>query len=155
MRDAGGSPDRPIHRPTGRRAALQWLIRGFLSLWGLGAAGVGISFLRAPEADRRPSEGLVRCGPLSTLQVGSARFVRHGTQPLFVLRASETEVTALSAICTHLRCVLSFDAATGTILCPCHAGSFDRGGNVLSGPPSRALKQYQAEVRADEIVVHI
>jgi Rieske Fe-S protein len=43
---------------------------------------------------------------------------------------------------------------TGTFLCPCHAGRFDRGGNVLSGPPKKPLIQFPAEVRADEIVIH-
>jgi cytochrome b6-f complex iron-sulfur subunit len=140
---------------AGRRSVLRWLIGGFLSLWGLGAAGVAVSFLRAPERVGRPSEGQVKCGDLSSLPVGGARFVRHGNEPLFVLRVSDTEVLALSAICTHLRCVLTWDDATKSILCPCHAGAFDRNGNVLSGPPTRALRQFPAEVRADEIVVHI
>jgi cytochrome b6-f complex iron-sulfur subunit len=138
----------------GRRAVLRWLIRGFLSLWGLGAAALGISFLKAPEPEKRPGEGLIRCGPFSSLAVGEARFVRHGSVPLFVVRASETEVLALSATCTHLRCVLKWNTAAGAIQCPCHAGSFDRSGNVLSGPPSRPLPHYPAEVRADEIIVH-
>ncbi|HEU4403284.1 MAG TPA: Rieske (2Fe-2S) protein [Candidatus Polarisedimenticolia bacterium] len=141
-------------RSPERRAALRWLIRGFLSLWGLGAAALGIAFFKAPEAERRPSEGLVRCGPFSSLAVGEARFVRHGAEPMFVVRASQTEVEALSAVCTHLRCVLKWDQAGGTFLCPCHAGAFDRNGNVLSGPPNRPLRRYPVEVRADEIIVH-
>jgi cytochrome b6-f complex iron-sulfur subunit len=137
-----------------RRSALRWLIGGFLSLWGLAAAGVGISFLKAPEAEKRPAEGVVKCGAFSSLPVGEVRFIRHGKEPLLVVRASETQVLALSAICTHLRCVLKWDGTTKTILCPCHAGAFDRSGNVLSGPPNRPLSQYPAEVRADEIIVH-
>jgi len=139
---------------TERRSILRWLIGGFLSLWGLGAAGLGISFLKAPAEEKRPGEGLVRCGPFSTLQVGAARFIRHGTEPFFVVRANETQVLALSAICTHLRCVLEWDEASSSILCPCHDGAFDRNGNALSGPPTRPLPQYRAEVRADEIIVH-
>ena len=87
--------------------------------------------------------------------MGEARFVPHGEHPLFVVRASETEVTALSAVCTHLRCVLRWDGKSRVLQCPCHAGSFDRSGTVLSGPPSRDLPQYSAEVRAGEIVVHV
>ncbi|HZI93941.1 MAG TPA: Rieske (2Fe-2S) protein [Patescibacteria group bacterium] len=139
----------------GRRSALRWLIGGFLSLWGLGAAAVALSFLRAPTSARRAGEGQVRCGSFSGLPVGAARLVRHGAEPLFVLRVSDTEALALSAVCTHLRCVLTWDDAKKTILCPCHAGSFDRNGNVLSGPPTRALRQFAAEVRADEILVHL
>jgi cytochrome b6-f complex iron-sulfur subunit len=134
---------------------LRWLVRAFLSLWGLGAAALGISFLKAPESGGRVSESAVKCGSFSSLPVGSARFIRHGTDPLFVVRASETEVVALSAICTHLRCVLHWDDETKMIRCPCHAGSFDRSGNVLSGLPPRSLRTHPAEVRADEIVVRV
>jgi len=139
--------------PQDRRTALAWLIRGFLSLWGLGAAALGAAFLKAPSSERRPEEGRIRCGALSTLAVGDARLVRHGTQPLFVVRTSATEVIALSAVCTHMRCVIKWNQETRTFLCPCHAGAFDRSGSVLSGPPKRPLPQYAAEVRADEIVV--
>jgi len=137
-----------------RRAVLGWLIRGFLSLWALGAAAVGAAFLKAPEEEKRPSEGLVRCGSFSALAVGEARLVRHGSNPLFVVRVSDTQVLALPAVCTHLRCILKYDLQTQTFLCPCHNGAFDRNGNVLSGPPTRPLAPYRAEIRADEVVVH-
>jgi len=136
-----------------RRAVLGWLIRGFLSLWALGAAAVGAAFLKAPEEERRPSEGLVRCGSFSALAVGEARLVRHGSDPLFVIRVSDTQVLALPAVCTHLRCVLKYDLPAQNFLCPCHNGAFDRNGNVLSGPPTRPLAPYRAEIRADEVVV--
>jgi cytochrome b6-f complex iron-sulfur subunit len=142
-------------RPAVRRTFLEWLIGGFLSLWGVGAAVVGVSFLKAPGVEERPSEGRVNGGSFSSLPVGAARFIRHGSGPLLVVRASEDQVQAFSAICTHLRCVLEWDEETQAILCPCHAGAFDRRGNVLSGPPTRPLRQYPAEVRADEIVVHL
>ena len=138
-----------------RRKAMKWLIRGFLSLWGAGAAAVGIAFMKAPDPEERPSEGRVSCGSLSTLAVGEARFIRHGTDPLLVVRASETEAQAYSAICTHMRCVLNWDMQSAAFLCPCHSGAFDRNGNVITGPPNRPLPRYNAEVRSDEIIVRL
>ena len=140
-------------RPGGRREALKWLTRGFLSLWGLGAAAVGLTFLRAPTSEKRPGEGVIRGGTLSSMPVGGARFLAHGSEPIFLVRAAETEVVAMSAVCTHLRCVLKWDDANARIVCPCHAGSFDRTGNVLSGPAKRPLPHYRVEVRDDEILV--
>ena len=137
-----------------RRTALSWLIGGFLSLWGLGMAALGISFLKAPSEERRPTEGTVRCGKFSSLAVGEARFIRHGSEPVFVVRVSETQVVARPAVCTHLRCILEWNASTQTFLCPCHEGAFDVNGNVLSGPSTRPLISYRVEVRADEILVH-
>ena len=137
-----------------RRSALVWLSRGFLALWAPAAAGVIASFLKSPSSEHRPGERALRAGSLSSLAVGDARLLQHGNDPVFVVRASETQVVALSAICTHMRCVLRWERETGTIRCPCHDGRFDRNGNPISGPPKRALPQYAVEVRADEIVVH-
>jgi len=138
---------------AGRRRALGWLVGTFLSLWGFAAAGVGILFLKAPEKERSPVAAQVRCGALTGLPVGHARFFPHGAEPLILVRESDTEVVALSAICTHMRCVLQWDPEGRSIRCPCHDGSFDRHGNVLSGPPSRPLPRYACEVRAGEIIV--
>ena len=138
-----------------RRGFLKWLSRGFLLLWAPAAGFVGTSFLKAPEDERRPGERILRAGTLSTLAVGEARLVRHGTEPVFVVRLGESKVLAVSAICTHLRCVLHWNRENGTLLCPCHDGSFDKTGNVLSGPPKRPLPQYPTEIRLDEIIVRI
>lgn len=137
-----------------RRGALVWLVRGFLALWVPAAAGVAASFLKAPSTEERPGERQLRAGSLSSIAVGDARFVRHGTEPVFVVRVSQAQVIAVSAICTHQRCVLKWSREAGTFQCPCHDGSFDRSGNVLGGPPKRPLRQYPTEVRADEIVIH-
>ena len=137
----------------GRRSALGWLVKGFLSLWAIGAGAVGIAFLKAPEKEKRPAEGVIRCGSFSALGVGEARFIRHGAEPLYVIRVSETQVLALPAICTHLRCVLKWNQTRQTFDCPCHNGAFDKNGNVLSGPPTRPLAPYRAEIQADEVVI--
>ena len=137
-----------------RRTVMRRLIQGILSLWVFGGAALGMSFLNAPSAEKRPSERVIDGGTLSSLRVSEARFVGHGTEPLYVIRISETEVLALSATCSYMRCVLERDPESGSFTCPCHGGIFDRTGNVLSGPPTRPLVRHQAEVRADRILVH-
>ncbi len=53
---------------------------------------------------------------------------------------------ALSATCTHLGCGVSWDDAKSRFVCPCHAGTFDRGGNVVSGPPPRPMDRLEARL---------
>jgi cytochrome b6-f complex iron-sulfur subunit len=138
----------------GRRGALIWLSRGFLALWVPAVGALVASFLKAPGGETRPGERIVSGGKLSSLPVGEARLVRHADEPVFVLRLADAQVVAVSAICTHLRCVLQWKRDSSTFLCPCHDGAFDKTGNVLSGPPKKPLRQYAVEIRADEIVVH-
>lgn len=53
---------------------------------------------------------------------------------------------ALSATCTHLGCGVAWDDAKKQFVCPCHAGVFDRGGKVVSGPPPRPMDRFEARV---------
>lgn len=139
---------------TERRKALIWLGRAFLALWVPAGGAMVASFLKAPSNETRPGERMVSAGKLSTLPIGEARLVRHSDQPIFIVRLGESQVLAVSAICTHMRCVLQWKHENSTIACPCHGGAFDKTGNVLSGPPKRPLQQFRAEIRADEIIVH-
>jgi Rieske Fe-S protein len=57
-----------------------------------------------------------------------------------VYRDEEGELHALSARCTHVGCIVSFNAAEKTWDCPCHGSRFDAcDGSVLEGPAVRPL----------------
>ena len=59
---------------------------------------------------------------------------------------------AYSALCTHLGCIVMFDGANGTIVCPCHDGRFSpASGAVISGPPPAALQPVTVSVEGDQI----
>ncbi len=151
------SPSPPPVTPDApeRRQFLNWLSKAFLGLWALGAAGVVGTYLKSPEREKRIAEHTVRVGLLEDLRVGEARLVRQGTAPFFVIRTGTTQVIALSAVCTHVRCILGFDRERRVLQCPCHDGRFDLSGNVLGGPPSRPLRSYEVAVRAGEVYVQL
>jgi cytochrome b6-f complex iron-sulfur subunit len=132
-----------------------WLTRGFLGLWAVGGGAAIAAYTRPPERHDTSGENVVGVGLLDEYRIGEARMVRHGVTPFFVIRLDETRVVALSAVCTHVRCILGFDREKKTIVCPCHDGRFDLAGNVLSGPPQRALPSYTVSVRAGEIFVRV
>jgi cytochrome b6-f complex iron-sulfur subunit len=98
---------------------------------------------------------MVRVGMLDDLAVGDGKLIRHGTTPFFVVRLDAERVIAMSAICTHVRCVLGYDRERRGFVCPCHDGRFDLSGNVLSGPPPKPLPSYAVSIRAGEVFVHL
>ena len=59
---------------------------------------------------------------------------------------SENELIALSPICTHLGCLVSFDAERDSFACPCHGGLYDRSGAVIGGPPPKPLKRHKIKI---------
>jgi cytochrome b6-f complex iron-sulfur subunit len=146
---AGG----PIDEPQNRRQFFGILSRAFLGLWGLGLAGATALYLKPPGGSDDVAERIIHAGKLEDLRIGEGKLVRHGLHPFYVVRLDHDQVVALSAVCTHVRCILKYDRERRGFICPCHAGRFDLAGNVLGGPPSRALATYSVSVRAGEVYV--
>jgi cytochrome b6-f complex iron-sulfur subunit len=151
--------ERPVPLGTpeseGRRRFMTLLSQAFLALWGLGAAAVVGAYMKAPEKRERSAERTVSAGMLDDYRVGEGKLVRHGGSPFYVVRLDAARVVALSAVCTHVRCILGYDPSRKALVCPCHDGRFDLGGNVLSGPPPRPLRTYSVSLRAGEIFVDV
>lgn len=62
---------------------------------------------------------------------------------VLVIHLSASTYVALSSACTHQGCTVSYSAAYGKIICPCHGGSFNpTTGAVMGGPPPSALTKY-------------
>jgi Rieske Fe-S protein len=92
---------------------------------------------------------------LADVAVGDTHLFHYPTDddPAVLLRLGEAEVVAFSQKCTHLGCVVFFEAEEDRWHCPCHEGNFDtRTGDVLSGPPTRPLGRIDVEVRDDGAV---
>lgn len=150
---AGSEPQSGAVTPEGRREFLKWMSRAFLGLWALGGAGVVSAYLSSPE--EREGGGPVHVGSLGELRIGEAKLIRHGVTPFFVIRTNESSVIAVSAVCTHVRCILNYDRERRSIVCPCHDGRFDLRGNVLSGPPPRSLPSFEVSMREGEVFVRV
>lgn len=63
-------------------------------------------------------------------------------QKVFIVRAKEGYLYALSAVCTHLGCIANFKADEGIIACPCHGSKFDKEGTKIAGPAPRPLPRF-------------
>lgn len=81
--------------------------------------------------------------PLEELRPGEGRIVDAGGEKVAAYRNPDGAVHALSPICTHLRCVVSFDPEKTEWHCPCHGSRFGIDGEVLKGPAKRALPRAQ------------
>jgi len=152
--ESGPQDGAPEGASASRRQFLTWLSRAFLGLWAVGGAAVVAAYLKPGEGGEGGGR-LVHIGPLDQLRVGDALLVRHGVKPFFVIRTNESTVIALSAVCTHVRCIVNYDRERRAIVCPCHDGHFDLRGEVVSGPPPRPLPSYEVSVRAGDVYVRV
>jgi glycine/D-amino acid oxidase-like deaminating enzyme/nitrite reductase/ring-hydroxylating ferredoxin subunit len=69
----------------------------------------------------------------------SAGVVRSGVDRTGVYRDPDGGLHAVSMRCTHLGCLVRFNAAEKSWDCPCHGSRFDVDGEVLEGPAVRPL----------------
>ena len=68
------------------------------------------------------------------LAPGEAAVIRHGLAKTATYRDESGTLHAVSARCTHLGCVVGWNAAERSWDCPCHGSRFDVDGAVLDGP---------------------
>jgi Rieske Fe-S protein len=73
------------------------------------------------------------------LAPGTAGVVRSGTERTGVYRDRDGALHAVSMRCTHLGCLVRFNAAETSWDCPCHGSRFDVDGAVLEGPAVHPL----------------
>lgn len=139
-----------------RRRFLDALLAvGFVST--AAAIAYPVSRFLIPPASGEPATQSALAGRVSALRPNSAAIFKFGSKPGIVVRTAEGEVRAFSAICTHLDCTVQFKGDTSQLWCACHNGTYDLGGNVVSGPPPRGLEQFVVNLRGEgdeaEIVV--
>ena len=72
---------------------------------------------------------------------GEARVVRSGLGKIGVYRDDAGVARGVSLRCTHLGCLLRFNAAERSWDCPCHGSRFDIEGAVLAGPATESLER--------------
>ncbi len=92
-------------------------------------------------------------GKIQDLKPNSGKIVRFGSKPALLVRISDTEFKAFSAVCTHLNCTVQYRDTTQQIWCACHNGTYDLNGRVVSGPPPNPLEAYVVNLRGDEVII--
>ena len=74
-------------------------------------------------------------------------------RPAVLLQQSPGEYVALSAVCTHLGCIVKWVNDSQEFLCPCHGGRFSTSGQVLGGPPPEPLATYTVSLDGNDILI--
>ena len=147
-------PGGPAAKPSTRRRFINSMGKLLLGLWGVGIVAGLTRFLRPDTRHHEAHDYIVVAeDEIRQLGVGQVMLVPHSSEPLHLIRLGTEEFIALSAICTHLRCILEFDAGNRIFICPCHEGQFDLNGNVLAGLPTVPLPKHNAAYRYGKVII--
>jgi cytochrome b6-f complex iron-sulfur subunit len=85
--------------------------------------------------------------------IGDAKEIVYQQTPAIIINRPGKGYIALSRVCTHLGCLVEYDRGSRRLVCPCHAGTFDLEGRVLSGPPPSPLPTIPLSVEGEEITI--
>lgn len=137
---------------VGRRA---FMTTAFAASTLAAAAGVLYPLLRylIPAQGAQGGKKETFTVPASEIHAGEARFFTFKRKPAVLIRKSDTEITAISAVCTHLGCIVKYHEEAGQLVCPCHGARYDFTGRVLGGPAPKALTSYAVRLEGGNIVV--
>ena len=131
-----------------RRAFLDAVLTvGFVST--AAAIAYPVSQFLVPPASGEPASAAVVAAKAAALKANSGLLFRFGNKPGIVVRTPDGDLRAFSAVCTHLDCTVQFKTDTSQLWCPCHNGTYDLAGNVVSGPPPRALEKFTVNLRGN------
>ncbi len=89
----------------------------------------------------------------SEIPIGEAKDIVFNNKPVIIINRPKKGYIALSRVCTHLGCLVEYDRGKNILLCPCHAGTFNMEGNVISGPPPRPLQRFPLELKGENILI--
>jgi len=79
-------------------------------------------------------------GSVDELKLGEGKVMRLENEKVAAYRDGDGKITLLSPVCTHLSCIVHWNAADKTWDCPCHGSRFKPTGEVFSGPAEEPLK---------------
>ena len=80
-------------------------------------------------------------GTFDDLAPGEAAVRQSGLKNLAGYRDEDGELHVVSAVCTHLACIVNWNTAERSWDCPCHGSRFDHQGRVLQGPAMKDLER--------------
>lgn len=73
--------------------------------------------------------------------------------PTYLIVTEDKQIASygLNAVCTHLGCVVPWNASENKFICPCHGSQYNNEGKVVRGPAPLSLALVHADVKDDKV----
>lgn len=133
---------------------------------GYGLAGMAISACGGCSGSGSPKpdviasqvDGMLRLSEeessaLLEAQAGLLVQAKESGERIMVVHNGNGSLFAVSAVCTHKGCIVSFDEKLGHLRCPCHGSEFGLDGQNIKGPAKSPLKSYNIRTDQGRVVI--
>lgn len=119
--------------------------RGFLRRFGVGV--ISLPLLTSTTACSLFNQPEIKVGTVEELNTKKFITLEFNGDSFFVGLDEQGNVYALSLVCTHKECTVRYYDEQQKFICPCHKGTYDKNGIVLSGKPPAPLHRYKTALR--------
>lgn len=75
--------------------------------------------------------------------------------PTYIIIDEDKQIASygLNAVCTHLGCVVPWNASENKFICPCHGSQYNNEGKMVRGPAPLSLALVHADVNDDKVIL--
>ena len=87
----------------------------------------------------------IEAGDCDDIPRGEGAVRRVGGKTCAIYKDKDGHIRIFSAVCTHLKCPLEYNAAEKTFDCQCHGSRFSLTGDVIEGPAKLPLEPVDVE----------
>jgi len=145
----------------GRRTFIKRALYGLFVLLGFGSLAAGLRVL-APSGRREKELAWFSLGPEDDVPRSGVRraelvYAVSGKERkarVFIV-SSQDRIAVLSAVCSHLGCLVNYRKETREFVCPCHGWKYDIAGRNIAGPPPAPLTAYPVQVKDGIVLVGV
>ncbi|MGF1539392.1 MAG: cytochrome b6-f complex iron-sulfur subunit [Pleurocapsa sp.] len=162
MTQISGSSDVP---DMGRRQFMNLLTFGSITGVALGALYPVVKYFIPPSSGGAGS-GLTAKDALGNDVIISEFLGSHNPgdrtlaqglkgDPTYIVVKGDNTIAnyGINAVCTHLGCVVPWNASENKFICPCHGSQYNDEGKVVRGPAPLSLALVHADVTEDDKLV--
>jgi cytochrome b6-f complex iron-sulfur subunit len=156
----------PAYVPDmGRRNTVNLLLLGAVGLPGSLLAG-GYAYFFVPPGSGGTGGGVTAKDALGNDVFASKWLAAHPAGDRTLVQGLKGDPTYLvvegdgtlagygvNAVCTHLGCVVPWNAAENKFMCPCHGSQYNNQGKVVRGPAPLSLALAHADVTDDKVIL--
>jgi cytochrome b6-f complex iron-sulfur subunit len=161
MTQASGTPDVP---DLGRRQFMNVLLLGAASS-AVGGMLYPVVKYFIPPSSGPAGGGIIAKNELGNDVVASQFLESHTPNARVLVQGLKGDPTYLvvkengaladygiNSVCTHLGCVVPWNASENKFMCPCHGSQYDATGKVVRGPAPLSLALAHADVTDEDKV---
>ena len=135
-----------------RRSFLGKAVGGIGAVVAAGALYPVVKYIIPPAEKEVKEKDEIVVGKVSEVPPGSGKIFQFNKDKVIVVNNGGT-LSAVSAVCTHLGCLVQWKADEDLIYCACHGARYESNGKIISGPQPLPLAPYTVRADGDDLVI--